>query len=438
LFVAGGVAYVGAAQSNGNGGYLTVDVSNPSLPKLIEGPDAQNIAGAAIALNGSGLGLTAQQIQVFLVGPENVVDVVGVSDPTNTGQFLARYGLPAQPLDIAIGEGVGFVADGAAGLEVVSYLPFDSNGVPPTVTITQLPADQDPSTPGIQATEGQTVTLGAAVTDDVQVRNVEVLVNGVVVSNSVSFPWNLSARLPTIAANGSGQVTLQVEAIDTGGNVTLSDPVQLQLVRDTTPPRLIDQTVSDGAVRTQDLRAFLFEFSEPIDESTITPATLALVGPGGQTVAPQSIQFRDDDRVVQFTYAPLAAGQYEFDIAEPSITDRSGNPLGSSALATHFTLVPFTDKWINANGGLWNVGSNWSTGLVPGSADEVLVSVPAGSTVSIASPAGPVTGISLDGGGTLSVDLSGGPLREFFKLSKSDRKLSQKLSFSRQTPSTYY
>jgi hypothetical protein len=100
--------------------------------------------------------------------------------------------------------------------------------------------------------------------------------------------------------------------------------------------------------------------------------------------------------------------------------------------------VPFTDKWINANGGLWNVGSNWSTGLVPGSADEVLVSVPAGSTVSIASPAGPVTGISLDGGGTLSVDLSGGPLREFFKLSKSDRKLSQKLSFSRQTPSTYY
>ena len=116
---------------------------------------------------------------------------------------MARYGLPAQPLDIAIGEGVGFVADGAAGLQVVSYLPFDSNGVPPTVTITQLPADQDPSTPGIQATEGQTVTLGAAVTDDVQVRNVEVLVNGVVVSNSVSFPWNLSARLPTIAANGS-------------------------------------------------------------------------------------------------------------------------------------------------------------------------------------------------------------------------------------------
>ena len=42
-----------------------VDVSNPSLPKLLEGPDAQNIAGAAIALNGSGLGLTAQQIRCF-------------------------------------------------------------------------------------------------------------------------------------------------------------------------------------------------------------------------------------------------------------------------------------------------------------------------------------------------------------------------------------
>ena len=44
-------------------------------------------------------------------------------------------------------------------------------------------------------------------------------------------------------------------------------------------------------------------------------------------------------------------------------------------------------------------------GLVPGSADEVLVSVPAGSTrVDRRSPAGPVAGISLDGGGSLSVD----------------------------------
>jgi hypothetical protein len=33
--------------------------------------------------------------------------------------------------------------------------------------------------------------------------------------------------MPTIAANGSDQVTLQVEAIDTGGNTTLSNPIDV-------------------------------------------------------------------------------------------------------------------------------------------------------------------------------------------------------------------
>jgi hypothetical protein len=117
LFVANGIAYVGAADAAANGGYLTVNVSNPSAPTLLEGPDARNIAGTAIALNGSGLGVSVQSIQVFQQGQQNVVDVVDTSGPTKTGQFITRYTLPSQPYDVAIGDGIAFVADGerAAG-----------------------------------------------------------------------------------------------------------------------------------------------------------------------------------------------------------------------------------------------------------------------------------------------------------------------------------
>jgi hypothetical protein len=62
LFAGNGVVYVGTGTNNGrNGGYLTVDVSNPAAPTLIEGVDAANIAGAALALNGSGLGVSVQE-----------------------------------------------------------------------------------------------------------------------------------------------------------------------------------------------------------------------------------------------------------------------------------------------------------------------------------------------------------------------------------------
>jgi hypothetical protein len=407
LFVANGIAYVSGA--NGfTGDYATVDVSNPTAPKLIEGPDATNLAGTAIALNGSGLGvLVGNPGGVF---GTNVVDVVTTSDATKTGQQINRYTLPTVPYDVAIGDGIAFVADGTGGLQVVNYRSFDTQGVPPTVTITQPPADQDPNTPGIQVTEGSTITFGATVADDVQVRNAEVLINGAVVTNSVSYPWDLSAQLPTIAANGSNQVTSQVEAIDTGGNTTLSAPIALQLVRDTTPPQLLSANISEGAFRGQTFRAFVFDFSKSLNESTVNAQTFSLIGPGNLAVAPQSIQFRNNDRVVQLTYPTLALGQYQFDIAAPSVTDRAGNALGSTTLKTDFTVVPFTAIWNNPSGGNWSVASNWLSGQLPVSTDTVLIGLPAGNTVSFSSGSTTVGGLSIEGGGTLAV--SGGVLTD--------------------------
>ena len=225
-------------------------------------------------------------------------------------------------------------------MQVVNYRSFDTLGVPPTIQITQLPADTDPNTSGIQVIEGSTVTLGAKIADDVQVRNVELLVNGQVVKNDVSYPFDLSTVMPTISGNGSDQVTLQIEAIDTGGNTAVSSLIQLQLVRDTTPPQLISENISEGKNVGQSFRSFVFGFSKPLDPNTVSATTFQLIGSDGAAIAPASIQLRNDDREVQLTYNQLALGTYQYRIDAPEVTDRPGNALGANVLATDFTVLP--------------------------------------------------------------------------------------------------
>ncbi|MGR9145674.1 Ig-like domain-containing protein (plasmid) [Rhizobium leguminosarum] len=405
LFVADGVAYVGASDGF-TGGYLTVDVSNSSAPQLIKDRDAVNIAGTALALNGSGLGVVVGNPGAAF--GTNVIDVVNTSDPTKTGQFVTRYTLPQQPYDVAIGNGIAYVADGIGGLQVVNYRSFDTQGVAPAIQVTQLPTDVDPNTPGIQVVEGQTVSLKAKITDDVQVGNVQLLVNGQVAVNDVQYPWDLSARLPSIAANGSNQLTLTVRATDTGGNATSSAPIQIQLVPDTIAPVLIQENISDGMIVGRSFRAFTFLFSEALDPTTVSTSSFRLVGPGGAVVNPISIQTRSGDRAVQVTYDTLVLGFYRFEIDSSLVTDRAGNALGSSALAVNFAVQPFSIEWINASGGSWEVASNWSTGQLPSAQDDVLVPLPIGATVDLPSSDTSIARLVQSGGGRLS--LSGGSL----------------------------
>src|SRR5206468_3837542 len=145
-----------------------------------------------------------------LTGP--AVDVFSSVPTSMPGNFVTRFSLPASALGVAIGEGLGFVADGPAGLQIVNYLAFDSQGRPPTASIS-LPAsaivgsgtDGNPD-----LLQGSVVSIQVTLADDVQVRNVELLINGKVVRSSVSFPFDLSALLPTIAQQGTGPVTIQV------------------------------------------------------------------------------------------------------------------------------------------------------------------------------------------------------------------------------------
>src|SRR5262249_53157649 len=154
----------------------------------------------AIVPNGSGLGVLIGTPPRSVTGP--TLDVMDLSDPTNTMAFLAQFSLPADPLDVTIASGIAYVADGSGGLQVVNYMSFDNQGVPPTVSISSSVPDADPSTGGIQVVEGSDISITVTASDDAQVSNVKLLINGQLVVNDVSLPYDLNAIAPPIAVAG--------------------------------------------------------------------------------------------------------------------------------------------------------------------------------------------------------------------------------------------
>ena len=375
LVVGNGVATVPAGDAGGNGGYLTVDVSDPTQPKLIAGVANAGLAGSAAALNGSGLGLFAGQIQVRARTLQNDLDLVNTSDPTSTGALVTRFSLPAAPGDVAISGGLGFVADGAGGLQVVRYAAYTPNTVAPTLTVTQGPADIDPATPGTQVLEGASVPLGIQVSSPGQVRSVEVLLNGQSVLTSLSYPFNLSVALPTIAANGGSAVGLQVRATDTNGNVTTTASIALQLVPDLSPPRLVSATIAEHSVISTSTKTLLFTFSKALQPGAAAAGVFTLRDAAGAAIQPTAIALVGGGRTVQASYGALPVGSYSYTVQASAVFSASGVPLGAGAVTTDFTVQAFSTEWAPRTGGLWQTPANWTTGAVPTAADSAFIGV---------------------------------------------------------------
>jgi len=110
-------------------------------------------------------------------------------------------------------------------------------------------------------------------------------VNGQVVANDVSGPFDFGVIAP-ILASGATSVTFQARATDTGGNVGLSNVLTYNLTRDLTPPHLSNSSpaAAGAGFRVQDIT---LRFNEPIDSAilALTGFTLTNLGvnarPGG-------------------------------------------------------------------------------------------------------------------------------------------------------------
>ncbi|PAY17972.1 hypothetical protein CKO51_18350 [Rhodopirellula sp. SM50] len=346
LFVWDGVV-IATAESNDRGGIVTVDISDPDVPTLISDSDVLDPsvgASTAIAANGTGLAL--------IVGnpvDTPVLDVVDVTDLENTATtaetFRARVSLPSAPSDVVIAAGIGYVANGIDGLQVVNFLAFDDQGVPPTVSIDASSADVDALSAGIQVFEGRSLPIELSVSDDVQLRSVELLVDGIVVRNDVSFPFDVTALVPNLTGGATSEsLMLQVRGTDTGGNASLSQLLELEVIKDDVAPTISSISLNNNDEFPLGFMSVEVDFSERI--ASIDTTNVFVTGPSSDLVEPVNLLVAPDGTSARLTYQLLEIGDYQLTIDAANVRDVPGNPLGGSPILTDFSVpaVPATNE----------------------------------------------------------------------------------------------
>ncbi len=309
LSLGGGFAYATVYP-----GYDVYNVSNPAAMQQVGlSVDAGPNSFKQIVPNGSGLGIAAVGVNPRNDGTHDI-DLYDLKNPAVTTRLLTTLPTPGVARALSIYNGLAYVAD-STGMEVVSYLPYDAAGAPPTVTLTHGQAE------GL-VEEGKPIFLRAEVTDDVQVRNVEFYVDGAKAGTDGNYPFAWTAVAPEATAEKTN-LTVRAKASDTGGNTAWSEEFTLALVKDATPPRVRLVTPPDGAILQQASTIAAF-FSEPMDATTINAESFKVTaaGPDGQfgtaddrVLAPASIEFREELLGAILAFAPpLAAGPHRVEL----------------------------------------------------------------------------------------------------------------------------
>lgn len=321
-------------------GYNIFDITAPEIPRLVQRIETAQFGWKQIVANGSGLALAAVGPNSTDDGPHHV-SRYGVGADGTANDFQTEFETPGLAAALSIYNGIAYVADSAAGLQVINYLAYDTLGQPPSISLQTGFAEG-------RAEEGKLMRLSARVRDDVQVRNVEFYVDGAKVATDGNFPFEHRFLTPLIAA-GKRTFTVRARASDTGGNATWSEELTFELVPDARPP-MVRRTVPFHGALVGAIGSVSAFFSEPVAQSTVSAATVQLVSAG-----PDDVLDTSDDApvagVVEYRAALNAAvflpperltpGNYRFTV-RPPIADLAGNPLAAPVTA-QFRVFSFTD-----------------------------------------------------------------------------------------------
>lgn len=371
LFVGGDLAYAVHGR-----GYNTFSLTNPALPSLIAAGNTAQLGWRQIVANGSGLGVAAVNPNAGLDGP-NDVSLYDLRDPTKTDVFLTTLPTPGVAGALAIYNGLAYVADGAAGLQIVNYLAFDTAGQPPTVV---FEPDFDLTTPTRgEVQEGRPVRVTARVTDDVQVRNVEFYLDEQLAVTDGNFPFEYRFTTPRIVG-AQNTFRLRARASDTGGNAAWTDELLVRLTPDTEAPRITRFLPVGGGPLIDHVLVF---FDEPLDPASLATADLRVGSAGADglpgtpddlEVAGGEVRYRGDLNAVALVFpGALPEGRYQA-VLSGTLRDLAGNTL-APALAWSFRVAEAV-FWTGLQDGSWHDAANWSSGAVPGPDDAVYLEVP--------------------------------------------------------------
>ncbi len=388
LFAGGPVLY-----ATHTSGYDTFDITDPLHPQLIALGDTDQFGWKQIVTNGSGLGIAAVSPNSTNDGPHHI-SIYDVRDPSQTDLFLAQFETPGLAAAVSVFNGLAYVADSNSGLQVLSYLAYDSFGMAPSIALETNFSDG-------QAEEGKLMRLTADVSDDVQVRHVEFFVDGVRVARDGNFPFEYRFLTPLIAEQST--FTLRARATDTGGNVAETTEAVITLIPDATPPQVVATSPSAGSSYQPETVAIVSAtFSEPIDTTWLDGNTFSLssAGPDGlpgtadDVAIAGAVTYEEEARTALLTLpSTLGVDTYRARL-DGSLRDLAGNPL-ESTLEWDFSIVDGTIS-SRPGGGNWSDVATWTEGRLPHAAD--LVSIRGVVTLDTNAT---VTGLTVGAGATL-------------------------------------
>ncbi|RKX30553.1 MAG: hypothetical protein DRP71_14840, partial [Verrucomicrobia bacterium] len=334
-----GIDYLLAAHSQG---YNAFDLSNPAAPSLLAQNTTNQFGWKRIVANGSGLALAAVSPNSTDDGAHDI-DVYEIGLDADESTYLTTFLTPGLAADVAINNGLGYVADTGSGLQVINYLAYDDQEADPTCALSSNAFEG-------KFEEGKVMRLLAAVSDDVQVRDVQFLVDGDLAFRDGNFPFSHRFVAPTIAEAGES-FTIQAIATDTGGNTSVTDIQVITLVPDATPPTVRFVKPVDGSIVGEVDKAVLI-ISEPIDLDTLDSTSVrvteagedALPGTGDDVmIGGITFQTSEDVTVLTLSINPAAGpGLYRIEV-NANLTDLAGNGV-SPTFTSRFRVFSFTDN----------------------------------------------------------------------------------------------
>lgn len=264
-------------------------------------------------------------------GTEHHLHVYDLGPDGTNAVFVTTLPTPGAALAVAAWKGLAFVADDAAGLQIVNFQAAELSGGVPTVTLA------DPTLGNPLATiEGQPFRITARVSSPGLVRTVEYLIDGQRVGTAGRHPFSLELIAPVRSADRRA-FTVQARAIDHGGRSATSEAWSVELLPDQTPPH-VAWTVPAPGRHFGPLQWLVLgaTFAERLDPSSVTTDSFRLyaAGPDG------ALGTADDEQVEGGTAGyraeagaawrafptPFGAGRYRA-VLTRAIRDPAGNAL---------------------------------------------------------------------------------------------------------------
>lgn len=399
LFAGEGTLYA----VHGRGFHILDTAASEANPPVLQNIETSFFAWKQLVSNGSGLGLGAAGINTPITDPHHV-EVYNLGANERQPVYSTTLQTPGVAGAISLFNGVAYVADGNSGLQVMAYLPFDTQGQNPTIALSSN-FTLNPTNRTGSAESGKLMRLSAVVTDDVQVRNVEFYVDGALASVDGNYPFEHRFVTPKVSL-AKPNFRVRAKATDTGGNTAWSPEFTITLVPDTTPP-VVTKVAPNGL--TGKVTSVFAYLSEALDPATVGPETFTVteagldrsLGTGDDvTVTAASISFRSEIQAAVFTTASdLPAGTYQATLTT-GVKDLSNNALATDR-TWQFNVEGDPVFWVGAGSGAWNNPANWSNGSVPTSNDLAVINAPAGTDISLNDTYISARAISVEGGARL-------------------------------------